>query len=78
MRRTRIVATIGPACDDPDTLLSVLSAGVNVCRLNYSHGIPEDKSPLYDRIRSLEPILGHPTCIFGGLTWSETSTWQLP
>ena len=46
MRRTRIVATIGPSCDDEATLLSLLQAGVNVCRLNYSHGAPDDKTPL--------------------------------
>ena len=43
MRRTRIVATIGPACDDYETLKSLLEAGVDVCRFNYSHGEPEDK-----------------------------------
>mgnify|MGYP001178545848 FL=1 len=78
MRRTRIVATIGPACDDPDTLLSVLSAGVNVCRLNYSHGVPEDKSPLYDRIRSLEPELGHPTCILADLPGPKLRLGNFP
>lgn len=67
MRRTRIVATIGPACDDAETLLSLLQAGVNVCRLNYSHGAPEDKTPLYERIRSLEDTLGRPTCILADL-----------
>jgi len=54
MRRTRIVATIGPACDDAETLLSLLQAGVNVCRLNYSHGAPDDKISLYECICSLE------------------------
>ena len=46
MRRTRIVATIGPACDDYETLKSLLEAGVDVCRFNYSHGEPEDKTDL--------------------------------
>lgn len=67
MRRTRIVATIGPASDDEDTLLSLLHAGVNVCRLNYSHGAPEDKTPLYERIRSMESKIGRPTCILADL-----------
>ena len=46
MRRTRIVATIGPACDDYETLKSLLEARVDVCRFNYSHGEPEDKTEL--------------------------------
>jgi len=44
MRRTRIVATIGPASQDDGMLSALLSAGVNVCRLNYSHGEPEQKN----------------------------------
>nr|ADD93366.1 hypothetical protein [uncultured archaeon MedDCM-OCT-S11-C473] len=54
MRRTRIVATIGPASQDESTLKSLLKAGVDVCRLNYSHGEPEHKTPIYERIRSME------------------------
>jgi len=78
MRRTRIVATIGPACDDLDTLLSVLRAGVNVCRLNYSHGFPEQKTPLYERIRSLESELGRPTCILADLPGPKLRLGNFP
>lgn len=67
MRRTRIVATIGPACDDYETLKSLLEAGVDVCRFNYSHGEPEDKTDLYHRLRSIEDELGRPTCILADL-----------
>ena len=41
-RRTKIVATLGPATDDRKILKKVLAAGVNVVRLNFSHGIPQD------------------------------------
>ena len=67
MRRTRIVATIGPASQDDAMLSALLSAGVNVCRLNYSHGEPEQKTELYSRIRSMEQELGRPTCILADL-----------
>ena len=67
MRRTRIVATIGPASDDDKTLLALLKGGVNVCRLNYSHGEPELKTELYQRIRALEGEIGRPTCILADL-----------
>ena len=67
MRRTRIVATIGPASSGDDVLQSLLEAGVDVCRLNYSHGSPESKTELYERIRSKEAALGRPTCILADL-----------
>ena len=38
MRRTKIVATIGPACDDLETLREIFLRGVDVARLNFSHG----------------------------------------
>jgi pyruvate kinase len=67
MRRTRIVATIGPACDDAESLKALLTAGVDVCRFNYSHGEPEDKTDLYRRIRNIEDELGRQTCIMADL-----------
>ena len=67
MRRTRIVATIGPACDDAESLKALLTAGVDVCRFNYSHGEPEDKTELYRRIRNIEDELGRQTCIMADL-----------
>ena len=42
MRRTKIVATIGPASREPDTLLRMVEAGMDVARLNYSHGTLEE------------------------------------
>ena len=50
-RRTKIVATLGPATDDREVLKNVLAAGVNVVRLNFSHGIPQDH---IDRAKMLE------------------------
>ena len=38
MRRTKIVATIGPASREPDVLARLVAAGMDVARLNYSHG----------------------------------------
>ena len=51
MRRTRVVATVGPASWDSENLAALFDAGADVFRLNYSHGEPEQKSELYDRIR---------------------------
>ena len=51
--RTKIVATVGPACDTYDKLLALVKAGVNVFRLNFSHGNHEDKEKIIGFIREL-------------------------
>lgn len=51
--RTKIVATVGPACDTYDKLLELVKAGANVFRLNFSHGAHEDKARIIDLIRSI-------------------------
>jgi pyruvate kinase len=59
IKRTKIVATVGPACDTYDKLLDLVKAGVNVFRLNFSHGTHEDKARIIEFIRQInktEPI----------------------
>jgi pyruvate kinase len=51
--RTKIVATVGPACDTYEKLLELVKAGVNVFRLNFSHGSHEDKQTIIDHIRNI-------------------------
>lgn len=53
MRRTKIVATLGPATDDPTVLESLLLAGANVVRLNFSHGTAIDHRTRADQVRAL-------------------------
>lgn len=67
MRRTRIVATLGPASDDAETLAALVEAGADVFRLNYSHGEPQEKSEVYARIRALEEESGRPIAILADL-----------
>jgi len=50
-RRTRIVATVGPASREPEVLQALLDAGVDVFRLNMSHGSHEDHRIAFERIR---------------------------
>jgi len=52
-RRTKIVATIGPATDQPEVMEQLLLAGVNVVRLNFSHGEPDDHRKRVEMIRQL-------------------------
>ena len=49
--RTKIVATVGPACDTYEKLLDLVKAGVNVFRLNFSHGAHEDKKKIIEYIK---------------------------
>ncbi|WP_018611449.1 pyruvate kinase [Segetibacter koreensis] len=51
--RTKIVATVGPACDTYEKLVELVQAGVNVFRLNFSHGSHEDKAQIIQHIRTL-------------------------
>lgn len=51
--RTKIVATMGPASSNKDVLLSMIKAGVNVCRLNFSHGKISDHKKVIDTIREI-------------------------
>jgi pyruvate kinase len=51
MRNTKIVCTLGPAVDDKDSLIAMLRAGMNVARLNFSHGTHDEHA---DRIRMLK------------------------
>ncbi|GAB6099300.1 pyruvate kinase [Halanaerocella petrolearia] len=53
MRKTKIVCTIGPASDDKETLSQLIDAGMNVARLNFSHGDFEEHGAKVDKIREL-------------------------
>jgi len=52
MRRTKIVATLGPATDDPKVMDKIIEAGVDVARINFSHGTPEEHIDRADKIRN--------------------------
>ena len=50
-RHTRILATLGPATDDPDALMALLRAGVDAVRINYSHGTQDDQARRITQVR---------------------------
>ena len=52
IRRTKIVATIGPASESPEVLDKLVAAGVNVVRLNFSHGSPEEHKQRAENVRA--------------------------
>ena len=73
-RRTKIVATIGPACDPPGVLARLLHAGVDVCRLNFSHGAHAEHRARVEQIRAIEADLGRPICILQDLQGPKIRT----
>jgi pyruvate kinase len=77
MRRAKIVATIGPASAEPDVLEKVLSAGVDVARLNFSHGDHEDHARTLDRIRAAARHLGKATAVLQDLQGPKIRTGPL-
>jgi pyruvate kinase len=66
-RRTKIVATLGPATDDPQVLKKVLASGVNVVRLNFSHGTAQDHLDRAKRVRQTAKELGIYVAVLGDL-----------
>lgn len=66
-RRAKIVATLGPASSDADTIRRLFEAGVDVFRLNFSHGSHEDHRARRDIIRALEREANYPIAILQDL-----------
>ena len=62
-KRTKIVCTMGPACDNEDTLREMIKAGMNVARFNFSHGSYEEHHERIERVRRLVAELGQPVGI---------------
>ena len=63
MRKTKIVCTIGPACSDENTLTEMCRAGMNVARLNFSHGTHEDHLAHMEKLKRIREKLKLPIAI---------------
>src|SRR3954470_17665681 len=66
-RATKIVATIGPASNDLPTLIRMIEAGVNVVRLNFSHGSAQDHIDRADLVRQAAAACGREVAIIADL-----------
>ena len=66
-KKTKIVATLGPACSSRDVLKNMIDGGVNVFRVNFSHADYADVKSKIDLIRGLNDEFGYTTAILGDL-----------
>jgi pyruvate kinase len=77
MRRAKIVATIGPATATPEALEQLLRHGVDVARLNFSHGDHQDHAATMERIRAASRNLGKPVAVLQDLQGPKIRTGPL-
>jgi pyruvate kinase len=66
-RRTKIVATIGPACNSVESLRALVDAGADAARLNLSHGSHEEHAARARLVREVQDALGRPLALIGDL-----------
>ena len=76
-RHTKIICTIGPACDSTQTIHQMAIAGMNIARLNFSHGDHEGHLMAVRRIKSLNQKLNHPISMLVDLQGPEIRTGVL-
>ena len=65
--RTKIVCTLGPSSASPDTIRQLMDAGLNVARINFSHGTHEQHAATIQMVRDVAKTLGRPVAILGDL-----------
>jgi pyruvate kinase len=76
--RTKIVCTLGPASSTKEQLRGLVQAGLNVARLNFSHGTHEQHAQLVARVREVSDELGCPVAILGDLQGPRIRIGDLP
>jgi pyruvate kinase len=77
VRRTKIICTIGPASESSDVLESLVLAGMNIARLNFSHGSHQDQSSRIHTIREVSARLNTPVAILQDLPGPKIRTGRL-
>src|SRR5437667_4925223 len=77
MIRTKILATRGPASDDVETLVRLFQAGVDVCRLNFSHGTLAKHAQTLANIRQAAKQVGEPIAVLGDLCGPKIRIGQI-
>ncbi len=76
VKRTKIVCTLGPASEKEETLRELIKSGLNVCRMNFSHGSHEEHKGRIDLVKKVREELGQPTAILLDTKGPEIRTGQ--
>ncbi len=77
-KRTKIVCTLGPATEKKETIESLVNAGMNVARLNFSHGTYENHEVLINNVREISKKLDHPLAVLQDLQGPKIRVGVLP
>ncbi len=77
-KRTKIICTIGPASNTLEKLMTLTEAGMNVCRLNFSHGTHDEHALVIQRIREVKKKTGEPLAILQDLQGPKIRVGELP
>lgn len=77
MKRTKIVATIGPSSSSKDVLNEMISSGMNVCRINFSHGSYSDHAKVIQSVRELNEELNTNVAILADLQGPKIRTGEM-
>lgn len=78
MRRTKVVATLGPATSESATIEQLIHTGVNVFRLNMSHGAHEGHAATYHRVKEAAAKVGRPIAILADLCGPKIRVGKFP
>jgi pyruvate kinase len=78
VRRTKIVATIGPASSSPETIAALIAAGMDGARLNMSHGNYDDHRHRAGLVREAETAAGRPIALIADLQGPKLRLGELP
>jgi pyruvate kinase len=77
LRRSKIVGTLGPASNNESTFRALVRAGLDVARLNFSHGTHPEKLKLIEMVRRISAQEGRNICVLGDLQGPKIRTGQL-
>lgn len=76
--RTKIIATLGPASANRETLMAMFDAGLDVCRLNFSHGSLDEHARTLELVRTLADERRQPVCVIGDLCGPKIRVGDCP
>ena len=77
-KKTKIVCTIGPACSKKETIEKLVRSGMNVCRLNFSHGTYAEHKEKLELIRAVSKKTGYPIAVIQDLGGPKIRTGEIP